>query len=50
MRNNLLAACQNVGSTQKYLNTIEFPYCKPDEMKTLERAYNNIYSGNVLSI
>ena len=46
VRNNLIAALQNVQSTQRYLNTIEFPYCKPAEMETLQRAANNIYTGN----
>ncbi|XP_053387101.1 uncharacterized protein LOC123542084 isoform X6 [Mercenaria mercenaria] len=43
-RNNLIAAIQNVQSTQRYLQTIEFPYCKPPEVDTLQKAANNIYS------
>lgn len=43
-RNNLVAASQNVTSAQKYLHTIEFPYVKPDELMTLNRATNNIYT------
>ena len=43
-RNNLVAANQNITSAQKYLHTIQFPYCKPDEMDTLARATNNIYT------
>lgn len=44
VRNNIIAAIQNVQSTQRYLNTIEFPYCKPPELETLQRAANNIYT------
>ena len=43
-RNNLVAAAQNITSAQKYLNTIQFPYCKPEEIDTLTRATNNIYT------
>lgn len=44
VRNNNIAAIQNVNSTQRFLNTIEFPYCKPSEMETLTRATTNIYT------
>lgn len=44
VRNNLIAAIQNVTGTQKYLNTIEFPYCKPAEVETLKKATANIYA------
>jgi len=43
-RNNLVAASQNITNAHKYLNNIEFPYCKPDEMETLNNATNNIYT------
>lgn len=43
-RNNLIAANQNITSAQRYLATIQFPYCKQDEMQTLTRATNNIYT------
>ncbi len=43
-RNNLVAANQNISSAQRYLHTIQFPYCKPEEMNTLTRATNNIYT------
>ena len=43
-RNNLIAANQNITSAQRYLSTIQFPYCKQDEMQTLTRATNNIYT------
>ncbi|KAK7475332.1 hypothetical protein BaRGS_00033408, partial [Batillaria attramentaria] len=42
-RNNLIAAAQNITSAQRYLNNIKFPYCEPSEIKTLERACQNIY-------
>ncbi|XP_052215360.1 uncharacterized protein LOC127834460 isoform X1 [Dreissena polymorpha] len=44
VRNNLVAAIQNMQSTQRYLETIEFPYCKPQEVETLTKATNNIYT------
>lgn len=47
VRNNLVAAIQNVNGTQRYLNTIDFPYCKPQEMETLKRAVDNIYTGKM---
>jgi hypothetical protein len=43
-RNNVIAASQNITSAHRYLNTIEFPYCKPAEMDTLNKAVNHIYS------
>lgn len=43
-RNNLIAAQQNINSTQKYLSNINFPYCAPPEMSTLNKATNNIYT------
>lgn len=42
-RNNLYAAIQNLQNTQKYLSNIEFPYCKEDEIKTLQKAAANVY-------
>jgi hypothetical protein len=43
VRNNEIAAIQNLRSCQNYLDNIEFPYCKPTEVSTLEKATNNIY-------
>ena len=43
-RNNVVAANQNLVSAQRYLNNIIFPYCKPAELETLQRASNNIYT------
>ncbi|VDI35202.1 Hypothetical predicted protein [Mytilus galloprovincialis] len=42
-RNNLSAAIQNLQNTQKYLSNIQFPYCKEDEIKTLQKATANVY-------
>ena len=44
VRNNLIAANQNITSAQRYLHTIQFPYCTAEEMATLNKATNNIYS------
>ncbi|XP_782060.3 formin-like protein 6 isoform X2 [Strongylocentrotus purpuratus] len=43
-RNNLVAAAQNIKTSQQYLNTIKFPYCTPDEIETLNKAIANIFS------
>ncbi|KAK3597898.1 hypothetical protein CHS0354_042235 [Potamilus streckersoni] len=43
VRNNLVAAGQNLANCQRYLSNIEFPYCKPPEIDTLNKAANNIY-------
>ncbi|XP_056002664.1 uncharacterized protein LOC125661515 [Ostrea edulis] len=43
VRNNQIAAIQNLRSCQTYLDNIDFPYCKPTEVQTLEKATNNIY-------
>ncbi|XP_053387100.1 uncharacterized protein LOC123542084 isoform X5 [Mercenaria mercenaria] len=43
-RNNNIAAIQNTRSCTRYLgDKIEFPYCKEEEMCTMERATQNIY-------
>lgn len=47
-RNNFIAAAQNMRSAHRYLSTIAFPYCKPEEVKTLETAAANAYA-DVLS-
>lgn len=36
-RNNLLAAQQNIVSAQRYLNTIDFPYCRAGEKWLCEK-------------
>lgn len=43
-RNSLVAAHQNICSAQRYLASIQFPYCKPGELDTLQRATSNIYT------
>jgi len=43
-RNNVIAAAQNITSAKRYLNTIDFPYCKPEEVKVLENAAAHIYT------
>ncbi|PAA80174.1 hypothetical protein BOX15_Mlig001143g2 [Macrostomum lignano] len=43
VRNYLIAASTNLRNSQGYLKGIDFPYCKTDEVSTLERATNNIY-------
>ncbi|KAH9509685.1 hypothetical protein Btru_044242 [Bulinus truncatus] len=42
-RNNLIAASQNIMTAKRYLNNINFPYCEPEEINTLNRATANIY-------
>ncbi|CAG2240796.1 unnamed protein product [Mytilus edulis] len=44
-RNNLSAAVQNLQNTQKYLSNIQFPYCKEDEIKTLQKATANVLTS-----
>ncbi|XP_067942320.1 axoneme-associated protein mst101(2)-like isoform X2 [Watersipora subatra] len=43
-RNNIVAAAQNITSAKRYLNTIEFPYCKPAEVAVLEKAAAHVYT------
>lgn len=43
-RNNFIAASQNLKSCQKYLSNIQFPYVKPQEVITLDRAIEHIYT------
>lgn len=35
-RNNLVAAAQNIQGAQRYLSNVEFPYCSPSEVCTVE--------------
>ena len=45
VRNHLVAAKQNILSAQRYLNNIQFPYCKSNpDMDILTRAINNMYT------
>lgn len=43
-RNNLVAGLQNLDGAQRYLNTIKFPYCTPDEIKTVSTALQYIFT------
>ncbi|XP_047739975.1 ninein [Hyalella azteca] len=36
-RNNLVAAGQNLTGAQRYLDAVQFPYCAPDEVSTLNK-------------
>ncbi|XP_076439014.1 uncharacterized protein LOC143277922 isoform X2 [Babylonia areolata] len=43
-RNNIIAAAQNITAAQGYLNNIKFPYCEKEEIKTLNRACEHVFS------
>jgi len=43
-RNNLVAASQNIQGAQGYLNTVQFPYCSPPEVATLNKATAYIFT------
>ncbi|XP_042880258.1 uncharacterized protein LOC122258402 [Penaeus japonicus] len=36
-RNNLVAASQNINGAQRYLDNVNFPYCAPGEVDTLNK-------------
>jgi hypothetical protein len=40
-RNNLVAAAQNVSGAQRYLVNVQFPYCAPPEVETLNKVRCN---------
>ena len=40
-RNNLVAASQNIQGAQRYLSNIQFPYCAPPEVDTLNKVCNS---------
>lgn len=40
-RNNLVAAAQNINGAQRYLSNVQFPYCAPPEVDTLNKASLN---------
>lgn len=40
-RNNLVAAAQNIQGAQRYLSNIQFPYCAPQEVETLNKVIKN---------
>ena len=37
-RNNLVAASQNIQGAQRYLSNVQFPYCAPPEVDTLNKV------------
>lgn len=43
-RNNLVAAAQNITGAQRYLSNVEFPYCTPSEVTTLNKATAYIFT------
>ena len=43
-RNNLVAAAQNIQGAQRYLSNVEFPYCAPAEVTTLNKATAYIFT------
>merc|ERR1712141_926287 len=43
-RNNLVAASQNIQGAQRYLSNIQFPYCAPPEVDTLNKATAYIFT------
>nr|XP_053628116.1 uncharacterized protein LOC128685587 [Cherax quadricarinatus] len=40
-RNNLVAASQNIQGAQRYLDNVNFPYCAPSEVDTLNKPGDN---------
>ncbi|XP_076029182.1 BH3-only protein sayonara [Oratosquilla oratoria] len=43
-RNNLVAAGQNLQGAQRYLNNVQFPYCAPGEVDTLNKATEYVFT------
>jgi len=43
-RNNLVASAQNIQGAQRYLSNVEFPYCAPPEVATLNKATAYIFT------
>lgn len=43
-RNNLSAALQNLQGAQRYLHNIDFPYCTPSEIETVNKAVTYIFT------
>ena len=42
-RNNLVAASQNIQGAQRYLSNIQFPYCAPPEVDTLNKVCSKLH-------
>ncbi|KAF0290867.1 hypothetical protein FJT64_010967 [Amphibalanus amphitrite] len=43
-RNNLVAASQNIEGAHRTLSHVEFPYCNPDEVETLNKATSYVFT------
>jgi len=43
-RNNLVASAQNIQGAQRYLSNVQFPYCAPSEVATLNKATAYIFT------
>ena len=43
VRNNLIAANQNLINTKAYLKNVKFPYCTDEDMKSLQALANSSY-------
>ncbi|XP_063597301.1 uncharacterized protein LOC134773982 [Penaeus indicus] len=43
-RNNLVAASQNINGAQRYLDNVNFPYCAPEEVDTLNKATEYVFT------
>ncbi|XP_069944230.1 DNA repair protein RAD50 isoform X3 [Cherax quadricarinatus] len=43
-RNNLVAASQNIQGAQRYLDNVNFPYCAPSEVDTLNKAAEYVFT------
>jgi len=43
-RNNLVAGAQNIQGAQRYLSNVQFPYCAPSEVATLNKATAYIFT------
>ncbi|XP_037089539.1 uncharacterized protein LOC119109893 [Pollicipes pollicipes] len=46
-RNNLVAASQNIEGAHRYLSNVEFPYCNPDEVDTLNKVRRHRYFSGI---
>jgi len=43
VRNNLVAANQNLSNIKSYLKNIDLPYCTEDDLKSLQNLASNTY-------
>lgn len=49
-RNNLVAAGQNINGAQRYLDNVNFPYCAPGEVDTLNKVMSMVAKWQFLGI